>query len=196
MMYKLGKAFFYFLFTYICRWKVRGADNVPQKGPAVIVSNHLSLWDPLVVGAAVKRRVYFMAKAELFRYPLVGIIVRSWGAFPVKRGRLDREALKNAMRVLQRGDVLGIFPEGRRSVTGKLQEFKPGAVSLAVKYGAPIVPVGLIGTKKIFYRGWFRSFEVNIGEPIPTKEFKNKDADIEKLNRMVWEKVAELSGQK
>jgi len=195
-MYKLGKAFFYFLFTYICRWKVRGADNVPQKGPAVIVSNHLSLWDPLVVGAAVKRRVYFMAKAELFRYPLVGIIVRSWGAFPVKRGRLDREALKNAMRVLQRGDVLGIFPEGRRSVTGKLQEFKPGAVSLAVKYGAPIVPVGLIGTKKIFYRGWFRSFEVNIGEPIPTKEFKNKDADIEKLNRMVWEKVAELSGQK
>jgi len=195
MMYKLGKAFFYFIFTYLCRWKVRGAYNVPQEGPVVIVSNHLSLWDPMAVGAAVKRKVYFMAKAELFKYPIVGLIVRSWGAFPVRRGHLDREALKNAVKVLKRGDVLGIFPEGRRSPSGKLQEFKTGAVSLAAKYGAPIVPVGLIGTKKIFSKGRFRSFEVNIGEPIPTEQFKDKGSDIEKLNRIVWEKVAELSGQ-
>ncbi|NLO89722.1 MAG: 1-acyl-sn-glycerol-3-phosphate acyltransferase [Clostridia bacterium] len=195
MMYKLGKVLFASLFTYLCRWKVRGANNVPKEGPVVIVSNHLSLWDPMAVGAAIERRIYFMAKAELFKYPIVGLIVKSWGAFPVRRGHLDREALKNAMKVLKRGDVLGIFPEGKRSPSGKLQKFKPGAVSLAAKYGAPIVPVGLIGTKKIFSRGWFRTFEVNIGEPIPTEEFKDKGSDIEKLNKIVWEKVAELSGQ-
>jgi len=198
MMYKLGKTFFYCIFAYLCRWKVAGADNLPSTGPVVVISNHLSLWDPLVVGSAMKRKVYFMAKEELFHYPLVGCMIRSWGAFPVKRGHTDRKALKNAMEVLRSGHVLGIFPEGTRSTTGKLQDFKSGAVSLAVKFGAPILPVGLIGTKNIFSKGRFHSFRVNIGKPIPTEKYasdRTKPEIIDELNRKVWEEVAKLAGQ-
>jgi len=198
MMYKLGKTFFYFIFAYLCRWKVTGADNLPGTGPVVVISNHLSLWDPLVVGSAVKRKVYFMAKEELFRYPFVGSIIRSWGAFPVKRGHTDRKALKNAMEVLRNGHVLGIFPEGTRSTSGELQDFKSGAVALAVKFNAPILPVGLTGTKNIFSKGRFHSFQVNIGKPIPTEKYASgrpKPEIIDELNRKVWEEVAKLVGQ-
>ncbi|NLK01328.1 MAG: 1-acyl-sn-glycerol-3-phosphate acyltransferase [Clostridia bacterium] len=169
---------------------------MPPKGPVVVMANHVSLWDPMALAVPFDRKIYYMAKEELFSYPVFGTILRRLGAFPVKRGNLDRAALRNAMGVLRGDEVLGIFPEGERSPTGELQEFKPGALSLAIKCNAMILPVGLVGTRKIFSGGWFRPFKVNIGKPIDPKKLMGGDGkgmDQEGLTEKVWEEIARLS---
>lgn len=142
------------------RWNVEGAGNLPPEGGVMVVANHQSYWDPLVLGAALPRRVYFMAKEELFRIPVLAWIIRVWGAFPVRREGFDRKALKTATDHLMRGHVLGIFPEGQRSHTGRLLPAQPGAAILALKTGVPVVPVALIGT-----RGVCGKVKVRVGKP-------------------------------
>lgn len=196
-MYKFARGIFKIIFVCLCRWKVSGRDNLPDTGPVVIVCNHISNWDPVAVGVAVKRQVLFMAKEELFKIPVFGTCLRMVGAFPVKRGLNDRAAIKRAMEVLKGGNVLGVFPEGHRSKSGKLEEFSEGAVHLAARFNAPILPVGVIGTPRIFYKGWFHSFRVNIGQPVSTKN----EAGLEtvdfyrELNQRIRQEVARLSGQ-
>ena len=195
-MYKFARAIFYFIFTFLCRWKVTGRDYLPQSGPVVIVCNHISNWDPIAVGVAVERQVFFMAKEQLFHIPILAAFLRMVGSFPVKRDISDRAAIKKAMEVLKKGNVLGIFPEGHRSQSGKLEKFTEGAVHLAVKYDASILPVGIIGTGRIFYKGWFHSFNVNIGQPIPVQKSGKDDLPeyLKSLNQRVREEVARLSG--
>lgn len=195
-LYKFAKGLFYLVFTYLSRWQVSGRENLPQAGPVVIVCNHISLWDPIAVGVAIDRQVFFMAKEELFRYPLFGRILRRLGAFPVKRGQSDRSAIKNSMEVLKQGNVLGIFPEGHRIDTGKIEKFTEGAVHLAVKFNALILPVGVSGTRKMFRKGLFHPFNVNIGKPVSTENTKNQPASefTRDLNEKIREEVAKLSG--
>ncbi|MEE8174190.1 MAG: lysophospholipid acyltransferase family protein, partial [Dehalococcoidia bacterium] len=99
----------------LARWQVSGKENVCAKGPLIVVSNHLHAVDPLLLGASIPRRIAFMAKDELFRNRLGASLVRSFGAFPVRRNQLDRQALSQANAVLKKGLALGIFPEGERS---------------------------------------------------------------------------------
>ena len=195
-LYNFAKGIFHFIFTYLARWEVSGRENMPQTGPVVIVCNHVSLWDPIVVGVAVNRQVHFMAKEELFRYPVFGRILYRLGAFPVKRGKIDRGAIKKSMEVLRKGEVLGIFPEGHRSKSGKLEQFAEGAVHLAIKYNALILPVGVVGTKGMFRKGRFHPFRVNIGSPVPAKDASNETSAqfAQELNQIIRERVAELSG--
>lgn len=131
----------------------------------MVVCNHVSYWDPILVGCAMKRQVHFMAKAELFSYPVLGPLVRALGSFPIKRGQSDRNALRTAIHLLQDGKVLGVFPEGTRSKTGELMMFKPGITMLAYKVECPILPVGVVNSRRIL-SGWFHPVEVRIGEPI------------------------------
>src|SRR5512133_2281597 len=109
------------------RVRVHGIEKVPTSGAFILVSNHLNLIDPPVLGSLLGRRVVFMAKEELFGVPLVGWVVKSYGAFSVRRGQADRQALRTATEVLNRGGVIGIFPEGTRSKTGRMIEAHPGA---------------------------------------------------------------------
>jgi len=153
-------------FKYICRWQVIGRKNLPKSGPVILISNHVGNWDPLALGVSMNREVCYMAKQELFNIPLLGFFIKKLNAFPVKRGGGDRSVLKAAQQILEAGKVIGIFPEGTRSKTGQLQPFKVGAAVLALRTGSPLVPVGLIGTRKIFRNGWFQTFTVNIGLPI------------------------------
>lgn len=196
-MYNFAKGLFYLMFCCLCRWKVTGRENLPASGPVVIVANHISNWDPVAVGVAVKRQVFFMAKEELFKVPLLGAVLPLLGSFPVKRGQSDRAAIRKAMEVLKKGNVLGVFPEGHRSTSGKLEPFSEGAVHLAAKFEAPILPVGVVGTDKIFSKGWFRSFEVIIGEPVPSAKRPDEDSTqyLKRINQQVREEVARLSGQ-
>jgi len=166
MLYSIVKAFFLFIFKYICRWKVEGLENIPKEGPVIIAANHVSYWDPVVLVVAMPRRIYFMAKANLFKIPVLAQIIKHFGAFPVDKTKSDRAALRAAIEVLDRGDVFGIFPEGTRVRDGSLGEFKGGAAMIAAKTNAPIIPVALINTRNIFSRGFFRSFKIVFKEAV------------------------------
>lgn len=145
----------------LTRFEVRGVENIPPTGACVIAANHFHALDPLMLAIAVPRPVAFMAKEELFRWPVFGWLVRKVGVFPVKRGRVDVQAVRHSLEVLQQGGALGIFPEGTRSKSGEVQEAFGGAALLAARSGAVVVPVALSGRYRLGAR-----FRVNVGKPI------------------------------
>ncbi len=159
MLYLWARGLVRFFLTVVYCWQVEGKENLPEQGAVIVVANHSSNLDPPAVGAALSREVRFMAKEELFRYPLFGPLLRSLGAFPVSRGAGDRTAIRRSMAILQAGEVLGMFPEGTRQRGSGLGAPQPGAALLALKSRALLLPVGV---KKA--RGWKR-LQVRIGAP-------------------------------
>ncbi len=156
------------ILSVFTRWQVNGRENIPHKGPLLVVANHLNNADPPLVAVSITRRASFMAKEELFRSKLIGHFIGSFGAFPVHRGQLDRKAVRQTEQVLARGGVLVMFPEAHRSENGKLQPALPGAALVALHSGAPILPVAITGTEKFKGAGWVWQrprITVNIGRP-------------------------------
>lgn len=152
------------------QWRLTGARYLPETGPAIVVSNHVNYLDPMAMGAVSSRSLHFMAKEELFENPLARWFLRKVDAFPVRRGRADRNAIRHALRILAAGHLLAMFPEGTRSKTGELQELQRGAALLALKSGAPVVPMhitgayeALAGGRKVPRRG---PMEVHVGPPL------------------------------
>ena len=148
IIYFIGKPFFCLLFPF----RVLGAESIPAGG-AVLCANHVSAVDPLMVAAALPRRACprFMGKAELFEKPFAAWFLRKAGVFPVQRGRADLSAMKTALKCLQSGEKLVIFPEGTRVEEAGDASAKTGAVMLASRTGVPIVPV-YCGEKRKFLR--------------------------------------------
>jgi 1-acyl-sn-glycerol-3-phosphate acyltransferase len=134
--------------------RVEGLENVPRSGPFIMVSNHTSNLDPPFIGAVIGRHIgrpiHFMAKEEINGWPLVGWLARGSGVFFVRRGEGDRSAQRTAMEHLAAGRAIGIFPEGTRSRNGVLREPKVGVALLAMRSGAPLLPVGISGSGKVF----------------------------------------------
>lgn len=152
---------------------VRGLEHLPQRGAAIVASNHLSWADPPALRIAIRRRCWFMANDFLFRIPVVGRLLPLYGAFPVIRGRLDREALRRAQHHLQEGDLVVIFPEGGTSLTGRLVPFEGGVALLALRNRCPVVPVAISGTDRVlpmkppYYPRWARGgVTVTFGPPL------------------------------
>ena len=161
MLYSFLDVVLGILFRIFLRLEVHGAENIPKTGPLVIASNHLSLLDPPVIGVAAPRKVHFMAKQELF-VPVLGYIYKTLGAFPVKRGGADRAAIKHGIEILQSGEVLAM-----RSKTGQLGKLEPGALMMAGKSNAVIVPTAVSGTDiKRCGRLWPK-VTVRFGTPVP-----------------------------
>jgi 1-acyl-sn-glycerol-3-phosphate acyltransferase len=129
------------------RIRVEGGDNVPATGPVILASNHRSNMDPVLLASALRRPVAFMAKAELFVGPL-GWIMRWIGQFPVRRGGIDREALRRTDTVLARGSMLGLFPEGTRG-DGGFSAVHPGLAYIVVRQRCPVLPVAIFGTERV-----------------------------------------------
>lgn len=140
------------------RVSVEGAlDEIPREGPVIIAANHASNFDAVVLGSwlipKIGRRFQWLGKKELFAWPVVGYIASHGGVHPVDRSRADVEAYRLAKRILDEGHVLFVFPEGTRSPDGALQEARDGVASLALRTGAPIVPVGIAGSDRVWPRG-------------------------------------------
>ena len=148
-LYAVGKCLFAVLFRLYNRWEVSGRRHMPAAGGALLIANHTSYADPPVVGTACPRPVNFMAKAELFTIPVLGAVISRTRAFPMRRGSGDRAALRRAVRLLREGNVLLIFPEGRRSPDGRVLPPEHGAAFIALASGAPVVPVGVDGADRL-----------------------------------------------
>jgi 1-acyl-sn-glycerol-3-phosphate acyltransferase len=171
MIYWLMRALFTLLFRFWGSWEVTGHEHVPTSGAVLVAPNHLSFLDPPLMGCALQRPGWFMAKAELFKIPGFRWLITHMHAYPVKRGVADRAALKRTLEFLRSGEIVCVFPEGTRSVDGQLGEIESGIGMLAVKTGAPIVPVGIRGTDRMLPRGAKRlhrsRIRVRFGPPIP-----------------------------
>jgi 1-acyl-sn-glycerol-3-phosphate acyltransferase len=152
-LYDVAKPIAVALMRAMWRLEGRGMEHVPGTGPVLLIANHSSVLDPPFVGGVAPRQLSFLAKAELFGVPGFGRLIRALNARPVRREGADAGALRAALRVLEQGGALLVFPEGTRGVEGRLREPKPGAALLAVLSGAPVVPVLIGGSGAAWPRG-------------------------------------------
>ena len=181
----------------LTRWRLRGRENIPRQGALLIVANHLNLTDPPIIGVSINRKAIFMAKEELFRTKFSSYFIQNFGAFPVRRGGLDRKALYQAEQHLAQGLAIIMFPEGKRSKDARLQSAFPGSALIASRFGAPILPVGISGTEKIKGKRWWLHrprITVNIGHPfqLPSANSKLNKAELAQLTDSIMEHIAEL----
>ena len=148
-------------------FRVNGSEEVPTSGPVIIASNHVSNWDPILVSLGCRREVYFMAKEELFRNPLAAAFLGNVNVIPVRRGVLDRKALRAAAKLLTDGKILLMFPGGTRNRSGEVRDPKPGVGFIACMNEATVVPACITGANalaKSFFRGVM--LEVTFGSPL------------------------------
>jgi len=198
VLYLIGRILFGILFYTVFRLSVEGRERVPKTGGVLLVANHASALDPPPLGFASPRPVHFMAKAELFEIPVLSWAISRLHAFPVRRGAADRSAVRTAIEVLHRGEVVGIFPEGTRTQTGELLPPQRGAGLIALRAGVPVVPVALIGTFRPlrFERGIPRinRFIVRFGEPIDLSEHRDGESKeaVERINQRMMQEIEKL----
>lgn len=163
---KILKSFFMGLF----RVEFVGEENIPENGSLLVCPNHLSNWDPIILAAACDRQVRFMAKASLFKIPLLNVLIKTLGVFPVRRGEADPTAIKTAINHLKNGDAVGIFPQGKRYIgtEPKNTEVKSGVGMIAYRSKADVLPVAIVTDK---YRILpFRKVKISVGKVIPNAE--------------------------
>lgn len=190
------------LFRLCGGWRVYGQENLPKSGAAILAPNHRSWCDPPAIGLAVPRACWFMANDFLFRIPVLGKLIPYYGAFPVRRGGVDRETLRTAESHLKNGDFLCIFPEGGTTVTGKLFYPLEGGVALiAMRSNVPIIPVAMTGTDGVvnpkfpFLHHHKGGITVTFGKPLyPDQLFQEapRKERIDLLTELLWDKIAEL----
>lgn len=183
----------------LLRAEATGRAHIPMRGGLLLAANHRSILDPFLMGAACPRQPYFLGKTELGHGPF-GWLNRAAGMVPVRRGRADRQALDEIARLLSSGAVVGVFPEGSRSATGELYQFRSGVARLAAAARVPVVPVGLIGTGQYWPRGRTLPaarppaglLAVHFGTPLdpPDEEPASRRA----FTALLRHRVAELSG--
>lgn len=172
-MYGLGRGLSGLAFRTFWRVHIRGGENIPMSGPLLVAANHASYIDPPLVGSSLRRPLYFMAKEELFRWPLFGWVIAQVNAFPIRRKEGDVGAFRTARKILSAGGAMIVFPEGRRQRGGVLGRPKGGVGLLAVKSGVPVAPVYLQNT----HRAWrFPRLRVVFGKTLTALPGETGDA--------------------
>jgi 1-acyl-sn-glycerol-3-phosphate acyltransferase len=148
-------------FRLFMKMEVQGLENLPSDGPVVIACNHVTNFDVFPMQLGLPRPIFYMAKAELFKFPLMDVALRNLGAFPVHRGAKDAWSMRHARKVLENGQLLGMFPEGTRSKGRGLGVAKTGTARMAIETDSPIVPMVLTGTDG-FFKGFPRRANVTV----------------------------------
>ena len=188
------------LLNILFSWKVEGRENIPLTGPLILITNHVHLLDPFFLLFSSPRWINFMAKEELFRSPFLRPWLRWAGALSIHRGgnvREKQKILKNARNALERGLILGMFPEGGRSHDGKLRKGKTGSAVIASKTNVPLLPVGIVGTDKIKGISWLWKrprIAVNIGKPfkLPPTSGRMSKSQMQLLTTQLMKEIAAL----
>ena len=197
MFYRIAKSIVYPFFHSYIRLDVVGQENIPMSGGVLLAPNHRSYLDPVVLGISSKRQLYFMAKEELFNNAVSRYVLSHLHAFPVKRGRIDRDTLKRSLRILDQGRVLMIFPEGTIPPGMDSREGKPGIAWLALKSEVPVVPVKITGSDKLLPDGEIfpKSGKARIvfGRPISfNSEGKGRKEQIKAMTEKIIEEIDKL----
>ena len=180
------------IYKLIFRGNLIGRENIPKKGSFILVSNHGSLLDPPLLGHAIGRNISFMAKSELFRIPVLGFIIKSCGAYPVKRGIVDKTTIKIGSEILSNNNSIGIFIDGTRQKDGRVNKPKQGAALLSFKNQKLLMPVAIVNSHRLvrlkFYIPFFTKLVIKVGKPIhpPVSSSKN---DLSKVTNYLKETI-------
>ena len=199
----LGRIFYVIVIYFIAifarlffRIKVSGVENIPTSGGVIVAANHVSFLDIPLLAYSLIRHANFIAKKELCTIPVAGTLLRLLGAIPIDREKIDRPAIREIMKKLNSGNVVVIYPEGTRSLNGKLQAGKPGVGFIVRMSGKKVVPAAIIGTDKAMPSGsWFlRPYPVTIrfGKPLDFSEWKE---DV-KITKVIMDNIAGLLDSK
>ncbi len=191
-LYAVGQFLLRLFYMPVYRVKVFGRENIPQEGPVLLCSNHVAMKDPVMLGVAQRRQVFYMAKEELFKNWFIGGLLRKLGAFPVKRGTGGTDALEEGYRLLEENAMVGVFIEGHRSKDGQLQKPKTGAALLQYRTKATVVPVCITaGDGKL--PAPFKKTVIRFGKPIPSEKLNIPDESSMQLRRASRTIMAEIT---
>lgn len=201
MLYEIAYPVVSVVARWCCSLEVVGREKVPAEGGVIVAANHVSYLDIPIVGCALARRADFLAKAELFRTPVVGWLFRRLGGVPIRRGGLDRAALAEVQRRLAQGRLVVMYPEGTRSPDERLQDAKPGIGMLVARTGVPVVPAYVAGTGEAWPPGarWLRCRPITVifGEPMtwggPQAEWEENDVTKRRYQRISDEIMSSIA---
>ena len=198
LIYQLvSKLFVFPIYKFLFKGHLIGRDNIPQKDSFIMVSNHGSLLDPPLLGHALGRNISFMAKAELFKIPFLGFIIKACGAYPVKRGIADKNTIKTACKKLSNDNSIGIFIDGTRQKNGRVNKPKQGAALLAFKNQKLLLPVAIVNSNRLirfkFCIPLFSKIVIKVGKPVQPPQSSSRD-DLHYVTMLLQDKINNLIG--
>ena len=194
MLRKIIVFLVYIFNVIVFRVKCVGQENIQNKGAYIICANHTSNWDAPILVSNLKRKVYVMAKAELFKNKFIKWFGRKCCVFPVKRGMRDIESIKYSLNLLKDGEILVIFPEGTRNGMEKNGKAQNGVAYMAIRTGVPVIPVGIQGEMKPF-----KKVKLNIGEPLDFSQYKTNKPEkeiLDKVSKEIMDNIIMLTNEK
>jgi 1-acyl-sn-glycerol-3-phosphate acyltransferase len=202
--FDLGRFVVASVLTILYRFRVIGRERIPARGPVLLVCNHVSFFDPMVVGSAMKDRQFSpMARDSLFSFKPFGWLLRSYGCIPIRREGGDAAAMRAALAELDAGRCVVVFPEGTRSPDGSMQPFRRGVLLLLKRAKATVLPMGVAGTFEAWPKGRslprpFGQIVLSVGEPIASEELLAvpPDAALGRLEREVADQVARAAASR
>jgi 1-acyl-sn-glycerol-3-phosphate acyltransferase len=198
LIYQLvSKLFVLPIYKFVFKGHLIGRENIPQSDPFIMVSNHGSLLDPPLLGHALGRNISFMAKAELFKIPLLGSVIKACGAYPVKRGIADKNTIKTACKKLSNDNCIGIFIDGTRQKNGRVNKPKQGAALLAYKNQKLLLPVAIVNSHRLirfkFFIPLFSKIVIKVGKPVQPPKSSSRD-DLNSVTMNLRDNINNLIG--
>ena len=200
-IYYIARFVLHLFYTLSGKYRVEGMENIPKRGPVILAPNHASFLDPPLVGVALRRPIWFMSKEELFLVPIFGKLMPYFQGFPVRRGTADRAALRKALELLARGEIVLIFPEGERSKDGRLKPPELGISMVALRSRATVIPVAITGSREMLPPGAKQlkrgQLRVLYGAPVDLGDLYERRENRETLNECadrIMVRIAALLG--